>query len=86
MCRVNEHNYHLALIQSLDKKSRTDSKKADKDLSIYRWNIRAQNRCEVIPLDWIVCRAVLVEDRWFSGDYFVIDTLDDDMFLQVKKI
>ena len=43
-------------------------------------------RCEVIPLDYIVRGAVLVGDTKYAGDYFVIDTLDADMFLRVKKL
>lgn len=86
VCRVNEQNYRLALIQPLDKMSRASTKTVDKGLSIYRWHIRARNRCEVIPLDHIVRGAVLVKDTKFSGDYFVIDTLDDDMYLRVKNL
>ena len=86
VCRVNEHDYHLAIIQPLEKVTRPSTKDVDKKLSIYRWKIRARDRCEVIPLDCIVRGAVLVGDTKFRGDYFIIDTLDDDMFLRVKKI
>jgi hypothetical protein len=40
----------------------------------------------VIPLDCIICGAVLVEDTKYSGDYFIIDTLDEDMFLRVPTV
>ena len=40
----------------------------------------------MIPLNYIVRGAVLVEDAQYSGDYFVIDTLDEDMFLRVHKM
>lgn len=86
VCRVNEHDYRLAIIQPLEKTTRSSTKEVDKKLSIYRWKIRARNRCEVVPLNCIVRGAVLVGDPKFRGDYFVIDTLDDDMFLRVKKI
>ena len=86
VCQVNGHNYHLALVQPLDKKVRPNTKSVDKNLSIYRWHIRARNRCEVIPLGCIVRGAVLVEDTKYKGDYFVIDTLDDDMFVRVKRM
>ena len=84
ICHVSGKNYHLALIQPLDKKSRASTRVIDQSLSINRWNIRPRNRCEVIPLDCIVRGAVLVADAKYKGDYFVIDTLDEDMFLRVK--
>ena len=86
MCRVNQHDYRLALVQPLEKAHRPNARVIDKHLSIYRWSIRARSRCEVIPLDCIVHGAVLVEDTKYSGDYFVIDTLDEDMFLRVPTI
>ena len=86
ICRVGERNYRLALIQPLDKVSRPSTRNVDKGLSIHRWNIRARSKCEVISLDCIVRGAVLVRDPTFSGDYFVIDVLDEDMFLRVKQI
>jgi len=83
VCRVNKRDHRLALVQPLEKKSRVNTKKTDKGLSICRWRIRARDRCEVIPISSIVRGAVLVEDTKFKGDYFVIDTLDEDMFVRV---
>ena len=85
-CRVNGHEYRLALIQPLEKKSQPSTRNVDKNLSISRWHIQTRSRCEVVPLDCIVRGAVLVADTKFAGDYFVIDTLDEDMFLQVKTM
>lgn len=85
VCRVAGRDYHLALVQTLEKKPRPlDVRTIDKRLSIYRWHIRPWNRCEVIPLDCIVRGAVLVADTKYAGDYFVIDTLDADMYLRLK--
>ena len=85
ICWIGRCDYRLALIQALDKSTRQNTKAIDKELSILRWHIRAQNRCEVVPLDSIVRGAVLLEDIKNSGDYFVIDTLDGDMFLRLKQ-
>jgi len=85
-CRVSGREHHLALVQPLEKKSRPSTKSADKNLSIYRWHIQARSRCEVIHLDCIVRGAVLVADMKYKGDYFVIDTLDGDMFLRVNDM
>jgi len=86
VCRVNRRDHRLALVQPLGKASRVSTKSVDKGLSIYRWKIRARDRCEVIPIDSIVRGAVLVEDMKFKGDYFVIDTLDEDMFVRVNTM
>ena len=37
-------------------------------------------------MNCIVRGAVLVADMKYAGDYFVIDTLDEDMFLRVKSM
>jgi len=84
VCQVNGHNHQLALIQPLEKKSRPNANSVDRSLSIYRWHLRDRSRCEVIEVGCIVRGAVLVEDTKYSGDYFVIDTLDEDMFLRVR--
>ena len=86
VCHVNECDYHFALVQALDKNTRTSTKSADKDLSIFRQRIRPRNRCKVIPLTCIIRGAVLAEDIKHKDDYFVIDTVDEDMFLRVKKM
>lgn len=84
-CQVAEQNYRLALIQRLKKQSRTAEKEFDKNLSIHRWQIRPRDRCEVVPIDCVVRGALLVKDPKYVDDYFVIDTLDEDMYLRVKK-
>ena len=85
-CRVNGCDYHLALVQPLEKQTRLNTKSVDKSLSISRRHIRPRNRCEVIPLSRIIRGAVLVADVKYKGDYFVIDTLDEDMFVRVKNV
>ena len=86
ICRVSGQDYRLALVQPLGKASRANANPIDKSLSIRRWQIRARTRCEVIPLDCIVRGAVLVKDTEYTTDYFVMDTLDEDMFLRVKQL
>ncbi len=85
-CRVGTECYRLALVQPLEKAKRTGrTGEIDKELSIHRWTLRSRTRCEVIPINSIVRGAVLVKDPEYAQDYFVIDMLDDDMFLQVKN-
>lgn len=84
-CKVSGQNYRLALVQPLSKPSRATAKEADRVASIHRWHARDRKSCEVIPLDCIVRGALLVKDTKYKGDYFVIDTLDGDMYLRVKQ-
>ena len=87
VCRVGTTVHPLALIQALDRRPREGLvKRTDKKLSIYRWNIRARNLCEIIPAGSIVRGAVLISDMKYSGDHFVVDTLDADMFLRVNRM
>jgi hypothetical protein len=75
----------LALVQALDRHPRTgDVRNTDKKLSILRWNLRLRTRCEIVPVDSIVRGAVLIPDTKYAGDYFVVDTLDADMFLRAR--
>lgn len=86
VCCVDGHDYQFALVQRLEKVSQPSESRVDKNLSIHRWHIRDRKSCEVIPVDRIVRGAVLLEDSKFRGDYFVLDTLDEDMFLRVNKL
>ena len=86
VCRVGGDLYQLALVQTLEKYNRPATRTVDKKLSISRWHIRNRDRCEVIPLSCIVRGAVFVADAKHSGDYFLLDTLDEDMFLRAKSV
>lgn len=48
--------------------------------------MQPRSQCEVIPLHNIVRGALLVADPKYRGDYFVIDTTDDDMYLRVMNM
>ena len=48
--------------------------------------MRPRSQCEVIPLRAIIRGALLVMDPKYRGDYFVIDTIDTDMYLRVAAM
>ena len=60
-----------------------ETRRIDRSLSIRRLHMRPRNQCEVIPLHSIIRGALLVADPKYKDDYFVIDTIDDDMYLRV---
>ena len=84
---IGKSVHPLALVQALDRQPRSgDVRNIDKKLSIYRWNLRPRNRCEIISIHNIVRGALLIPDSIYSGDHFVVDTIDADMFLRVKQM
>ena len=86
-CQVSANVHALALVQTLESNRHHGVvRDTDKKLSIYRWNIHARSRCEIIPVHSIVCGAVLISDTKYASDYFVVDTLNADMFLRVKAM
>ena len=86
-CTSGTRVHPLALVQVLGYQPRTGSvRDIDRKLSIFRWSLRARNRCEIISIRTIVRGALLIQDAKYSGDYFVVDAVDTDMFLQVKQM
>ena len=58
-------------------------RRKDKDLGLYR--LKTQ-KYEIISLKSVVHGAVLVPESENSGEYFVVDTIDADMFLRMKGL
>ena len=58
-------------------------RRKDKDLGLYR--LKTQ-KYEIISLKSVVRGAVLVPESENSGEYFVVDTIDADMFLRMKGL
>lgn len=86
-CRVGSNDYLLALVQVLDPGPWDgETRRIDRSLSIHRWHMRNQSQCEVIPLRSVIRGALLVADPKYKGDYFVIDTVDNDMYLRVMAM
>jgi len=57
----------------------------DKDLGLHRVRVKA-NPYEIISIQSIVHGALLVQDSDNLDDYFVVDTVDADMFLRMKSL
>ena len=60
-------------------------RRKDKDLGLYR--VRSYpNKYEIISLESVVRGALLAPDSDNPEDYFVVDTVDTDMFLRMKSL
>jgi len=60
-------------------------RRKDKDLGLYRVRVKA-NPYDIISVQSIVRGALLVQDSDNPDDYFVVDTVDADMFLRMKSL
>lgn len=58
-------------------------RRKDKDLGLYR--LKTQ-KYEIISLQSVIRGAVLVPESKGSEEYFVVDTIDADMFLRMKGL
>jgi hypothetical protein len=81
---VGDQTHALAYVESYCRPPGT-LRRRDKDLGLYRLRLRAK-RYEIISLESVVRGAVLVKDSKDSEDYFVVDTIDADMFLRMKGL
>ena len=60
-------------------------RRKDKDLGIYRLQLQA-SQYQIISLESVVRGALIVSDVDCSEEYFVVDTVDTDMFLRMKQL
>ena len=60
-------------------------RRKDKDLGLYRLRLKA-NQYEIISLESVVRGALIVPDVNNPEESFVVDTVDTDMFLQMKNL
>ncbi|KAG1788983.1 uncharacterized protein HD556DRAFT_1433910 [Suillus plorans] len=84
-CSIGETNLSLALIHPYDVGISVRSKH---DTELGLWHVRAKPRSspEFISVRSIIRGAALASDPGRQGDYFVIDTVDADMFLRLKYL
>lgn len=82
-CTVASKPYPIALIQPYDAPIPGRHLKKDDDLGLIRIRARPRSASEFISLKSVVRGALLVEDMETSGDYFVVDAVDTDMFLRM---
>jgi hypothetical protein len=88
-CRFAGKDYPLALIQPFDQPiPARERPKKDKDLDLYRVRARPRKLAEFIFMDSIIRGALLVNsfDSQYGDECFVIDTVDTDMFLQLRSL
>ena len=87
-CMVAEQEHPLALILPFDQPIPScECPTKDADLGLYRVRARLRKSAEFIFLDSIIRGALLVDsfDSEHRDESFVIDTIDTDMFLWMRR-
>lgn len=82
---VDEATYDIALVHPLDRPSGVRQQK-DIDLQLLRLRGRPRKSAEFVFLSSIIRGALVVPDFIQEGDYFLVDTVDGDMFLRYRLI
>ena len=77
--------YPLALIHPYDAALGPQRRK-DRDLGLIRVRARPRASAEFISVHSIIRGAYIVQDSSDANDFFIVDVVDTDMFLRMKKI
>ncbi|KAG1896735.1 uncharacterized protein F5891DRAFT_1245689 [Suillus fuscotomentosus] len=85
-CLVGGTEFPLALIQPYDVGIANSRRRRDNDMGLWRMRAKPRSSSEIISVRSIVRGAALTRNPETDGDYFVIHTVDTDMFLRVKAL
>lgn len=84
-CSIGEIVLSFALIHPYDV-AIGHRRRQDIDLGLYRVRAKPRASPELISVESIIRGAVLASDPATAGDYFVVDTIDTDIFLRMKSL
>ena len=79
--QAKPHTYSLALVKVYGWPP-GGLRRKDKDFGLHRVRLKS-DPYQIIAISSIVRGVVLVEDPSIIGDYFVVDTIDGDIFLRL---
>jgi hypothetical protein len=82
---VDGETYPLALIHPYDAPVGPRRRK-DQELGLIRVRARPRTSAEFISVHSIIRGAYLVQDSADKTNFFIVDTVDTDMFLRIKKM
>ena len=85
VCKIDGKEYPLALIHSYDEPIQEYPQK-DIDLGLYRIKARNRKSTEIISVESIIRGALVVSDFETDDQYFVVDSVDSDMFLRMQEL
>ncbi|KAG1801818.1 hypothetical protein EV424DRAFT_1474720 [Suillus variegatus] len=85
-CNVNVASYRIALVRPYDTPI---GRRLQKDKHLKFWRVRSQPRetaSEFILAESIIRGVALAPDPTIAGDFLIMDTVDSDIFLRMKKM
>ena len=85
LCVVDNKVYPLALIHPYDAGIQGPRRRKDKELELLRVRVKPRVEAEFISLHSVIRGALLIQDFDSDSDYFVVDTVDTDMFLRLRS-
>ena len=86
-CSIDETDYPLALLQPYEVLGSRSRPLQDKQLGLLRVRRKDSVRTEFISLQSVIRGALVVAaEKDTAHDCFVVDVVDEDMFLHVKKL
>ncbi|KAG1863490.1 hypothetical protein C8R48DRAFT_748092 [Suillus tomentosus] len=85
-CSIGGTDFPLALIHPYDVNIAGTRRRRDDDIGLWRVRAKPRSSSEIISVRSIIRGAALANDPETAGDYFVIHTVDTDIFLRVKAL
>ncbi|KAI0087282.1 hypothetical protein BDY19DRAFT_893062 [Irpex rosettiformis] len=82
--QVNNKHYGLALVQPLN--AGITRRAEDAELGLCRVREKDRRQSVIIPVRSIIRGTVIVEDKRHKGEYTVMDSLDEDMYLRLMPL
>ncbi|GJF00634.1 hypothetical protein PsYK624_169280 [Phanerochaete sordida] len=88
ICKTDGHRLPMALVQPYDGAIATSDgrRPVDWDFQFHRVKLAERSDSRVIPLRAVERGALLTEDPDHEDEYLVVDTVDTDMFLRIRKM
>lgn len=85
-CLIGSTDFPLALIHPYDVGITSSCRRRDNDMGLWCVQVKPRISSEIISVQSIIWGAALTNDPETDRDYFVIHTVDTDMFLRVKAL
>ncbi|KAG2116966.1 hypothetical protein DEU56DRAFT_874124 [Suillus clintonianus] len=85
-CLIGGTDFPLALIHPYDVNIADTRRRRDDNIGLWRVRAKPRSSSEIISVRSIIRGAALANDPETAGDYFVIHTVDTDIFLRVKAL
>ncbi|KAG2128339.1 uncharacterized protein EDB93DRAFT_1096048, partial [Suillus bovinus] len=85
-CSIGGTDFPLALIHPYDVSIPSSRRRRDNDLGLWRVQAKPRLSSEIISVQSIIHGVTLTSNPETPGDYFVIHTVDNDIFLLIKAL